>query len=154
MGDLRKANEARRLNGAKGGRPKGAISAETRRRMKAGELFRRRVCRNVNKLFNAQLALAQGGVVLFRIDGEGAHRRVTDPDEMCALLDLPEEERDQVLVVVAQKPDNHAIADMLDRTFGRPTQPLGPIDDSWRPLFQLPAGLTGPDVSPAREHGE
>jgi hypothetical protein len=124
---------------------------ETRRRLKAAAIFRQRVCKHVQRLFNAQLALAEGGVTLFRVDAEGNHRRVTDPDEMQGLLDLPDEERHQVLVVVSNKPDNHAIADMLDRAFGRPTQPLVSDGDAmWRPLFALPTGAA-PSVSPTPE---
>jgi hypothetical protein len=111
------------------GRPKGSLAQSTIERMAAEEAFKARVVNAVDRLFNSQLALAQGVTQLFRIDevgtGKDKHREhtlVTDPDEMKRVLDEVEGEGtvdENYYYLTTKAPDNKAIDSMLDRTFGK-----------------------------------
>lgn len=127
------------------GRPKGSISEATKEKIRVEAAHQKRILGVVDRLFNSQLALAEGVMHLFRIEetGEGRNKRrehvlVTDPDEIKRFLD----ETDGVAGVVdggeyyyisTKSPDNKAIDSMLDRVFGKAAQKQ-PLDDDGEPL--------------------
>lgn len=136
------------------GRPKGSLDTRTLEKKEAEKLFTDRVMKNVDKLFNAQMSIAEGCSYLYRIDqiGEGSKKReehvlVTDPDEIKQYLDG--ETEGAYYYITTKTPENKAIDSMLDRVFGKAvTKIAGAGDDGEikvkltnygdRPSVQLP----------------
>lgn len=129
------------------GRPKGAASQRTLERMAAKRQFINRVIKSTDELFNAQLDKAVGQTFLFvKItdrDSKGKVRRVyhemvTSPTIIIEYLDGELEGGDSIsdedhYYYISTKPaDNLAIANMLDRAYGKPTEKVelgGPGED-------------------------
>ena len=95
--------------------------------------YRRRVARATDSLFNSQYANAVGNTYVYKIveTGEGRnskkiHVLVTDPQEIKEILDTHMGAsglvNDEYYMITTAKPDNAAIKDMLDRTYGTATQ--------------------------------
>lgn len=111
------------------GRPKGSMNAETLERKRAGEEYRLRIAEHAEHLFNAQFSLAVGTQLLFRVDHDekGSPKpavQVTDEKEIKQFIDElgaqdGEMNGSSYYFIAAQKPDNKAIKDMLDRSFGK-----------------------------------
>ena len=81
-------------NGKKGGRPKGSLNQATLEKKEIEKQFGQRVLNAVDRLFNAQMSIAEGTSYLYRIDEEGEgknkkrkHVLVTSPEEIRAYLD-------------------------------------------------------------------
>jgi hypothetical protein len=137
--------KAARENGKKGGRKTGKTPAIIERDA-AIKIFRDKVAKNADNLFQWQLGLAKGAQYLFRIDKEwvktGSKKNgeengfwrnkkpvlVESPTEMMQYLEdelcSGDAEDDQdpgaaYYFLVAKDPSNQAIDSMLDRTFGR-----------------------------------
>jgi hypothetical protein len=108
------------------GRPKGKKTARVLEREAVLRAFRDRVAAQADGLFNAQIRLAEGCQLLFKKSkaASGKHVLVTDPEEIKAFLDGDEATRAEYYYIATEKPNNEAIRDMLDRTFGKPTQGL------------------------------
>lgn len=114
------------------GRPKGSISEEKRIEQEAIRQFKLRVANRVDKLFNAQVSVAEGVQVLIRkepvLDESGKIKRyqhvvVQDDEEICHVLDEGLGEVDGAYYYLTKKsPDNKALDSLLDRAFGRPQQ--------------------------------
>lgn len=116
------------------GRKPGSLSRKTIERRKAEVALHQRILGVVERLFNGQLALAEGTSFLFRIDetGKGKDKRrehvlVTDPGEIKDYLDgllegSTSEGDDLYYYIQTKSPDNKAIDSMFDRVFGRATQ--------------------------------
>ena len=120
--------EASRRNGRKGGRPKGAKSKATLEREAVLRAFRERVMGSAHRLFNAQMSIAEGCSFLYRVEEttvkgkkDRKHVLVTDENEIRRYLD-GEVEADDYHYITTERPNNLAIADMLNRAFGRPTE--------------------------------
>jgi hypothetical protein len=108
------------------GRPKGKRSLEAIAQELAIKAVQCRRIKALDKVFNAQLALARGCTYVYEIveTGEGKtkkseHVLVTDPDRIKAFLDG---EPDTYMFITTEKPDGKMIVDMLDRAAGKPTQ--------------------------------
>jgi hypothetical protein len=117
-------------NGKKGGRPKGSLNKTTLEKKKVEEAFTQRVLNAADRLFNAQLALAEGTTHVFKIveTGEGKQKKrehvlVTDPEEIKAFLDEYDggsgEMNGEYYYLTTKAPDNRAIDSLLDRAFGK-----------------------------------
>lgn len=129
------------------GRPKGSMNKSTRERMIAKRRFVNRVIRSSDKLFNAQLDKAIGEkylmVKITERTPRGAVRReyheiVDDPKVILEYLDgeldngTPIGDADHWYYMTTKPADNLAIANMLDRAYGKPTEKveLGGTDES------------------------
>lgn len=109
------------------GRPKGKLDKRTIDRNKIKAAYLDRIAKNADELFNAQFSLARGLQMLFMIetDSKGNKRpaqQITDTKTIKQYLDgeLNGEGSDEYYFIAAQKPDNKAITDMLNRSFGKP----------------------------------
>jgi hypothetical protein len=125
------AGQASIENGKKGGRPKGSLNQATIEKREAEKQFIDRVVKSVDKLFNAQMSLAEGCSYLYRIEetGEGKnkvkkHVLVTSPEEIKAYLDGDVDESDYYYITT-DAPDNKAIDSLMDRAFGKARQTIG-----------------------------
>jgi hypothetical protein len=111
------------------GRPKGKKDPETIEREKVAAAIQRRRLRVADRIFNAQLAIAEGASFVFEVieTGEGKskkreHVMVTDPARIKAFLDG--ERGDNYTYITTEKPDGKMIADIFDRAFGKPPQAI------------------------------
>lgn len=148
-----------------GGRPKGVRNKDTLVKEAMLDIFKKRTARAMHQLFNAQISIATGVQILYRIDKEyvqtgkskGFWRAkkpviVTDPDEIADYLDglirngeATEESQDPgaaYYYITVEKPENQAIDSLIDRTFGRSRQPVTPVDEQGRLItFLVPAAI-------------
>jgi len=110
------------------GRKVGSLDPINKLRIKTEKEMQRRIMKNVNKLINAQMSLAKGCSFLYRIDkdedGKGKKAElVTSKKEILGHFDGKYDDDDSVYYyITAQKPDNGAIKDMIDRVYGKPIQ--------------------------------
>lgn len=110
------------------GRPKGSENEDTKRRRLASSLFKDRVAKHANKLFNAQLDKAVGEKFLFvkrTINAGKKNERteteiVTDPEIIKQYLDdeLNQQGDDDFYFISTKGADNYAIESLLNRAFG------------------------------------
>lgn len=102
------------------GRRKGQKSAATIEREAALRLLQNRIARHADDLFNAQFTLARGCQLLYRAPKKGGkHVLVTSPETIRQFLDGELQTEDYVYLAT-ERPNNFAISDMLDRSFGKP----------------------------------
>lgn len=126
------------------GRPKGVQSVETRRRAAALEAYKKRVRLQTQRLLDAQMTMAMGVTTLWRIpkvveerknkDGEVVNSRerngkpeiVTSQRDVEKYLagDFDNDPKADYYFITTDKPDNRALDSLLDRTYGKATQPL------------------------------
>ena len=132
-------SEKRKLAGAKGGKAKkGKKSLKTIERTEALRQYRERVSLLVDKLLNAQIELALGSSYLYRMNTNGKATRVTDEDEIKAYFDGDfDGDNETYHHTTVRDPKIEAVRDMLDRTFGRPTENLKVTDNSTFSLKNL-----------------
>lgn len=121
--------EASRRNGAKGGRPKGSKEAATLEREAVLKAYRERVCRQAQRLLDAELTVAQGCSYLYRKPKKaekGETRKaelVKDEETIRKFLDGElDHDEDDWYFITAEKPDTFTIRGMFDRTFDKPGQ--------------------------------
>lgn len=110
------------------GRPKGSENEDTKQRRLASSLFKDRVAKHANKLFNAQLDKAIGEKYLFVKTtvnkGKKNERQetsiVTDPEIIKQFLDdeLNQDGADEWYFISTKGADNYAIESLLNRAFG------------------------------------
>jgi len=122
------------------GRPKGSISAATKRAMRIKRQYEERARKHATELLNAQLSLATGVQMLFVIhtDSKGVRRKpemITDPETIKKFLDENEgvdgtlksdkkgadskSKVEDYYFMTTKVPDTRTISDMLDRMFGK-----------------------------------
>lgn len=112
---------------------KGTKFKRTLDREEALKDYRIRVTKITDQLFNSQFTNAVGNVYIYQIvetgQGEKTKRKhvlVTDPTKIAEILDETGGDSGVVgedyFIVTTEKPDNAAIKDMLDRTYGTATQ--------------------------------
>lgn len=134
--------EQARINGAKGGRPKGVKNAATLERDAVMAAWKQRVYHFADNLLDSQMTLARGQMFLYRIDkeyvitgkGKGFWRKmrpvqVGDEEEIRNFMDKeadgtnPSEDDSEsgssYYYITAKEPSNQAIDSMLDRAAGR-----------------------------------
>ncbi len=131
------------------GRKEGSLNKKTIEKQKAEKAFVQRILQSVDRLFNAQLSLAEGSTFLYRVDevGEGKDKRrehnlVTDPEEIKEVLDETDGAGGTVdetyYYITTKAPDNKAIDSLLDRAFGKPLSKTALTDPEGKSLpFQL-----------------
>lgn len=110
------------------GRPKGSENADTKRRRMAASIFKDRVAKHADKLFNAQLDKAVGEKFLFvktTVNKGKKNERtetsiVTDPETIKMFLDdeLNQQGDDDYYFISTKGADNYAIESLLNRAFG------------------------------------
>lgn len=141
-GELEKLNEKSSWGGARenAGRPLGSQNKATIEKKTAELEFKQRILRNLDKLVNSQLAIAQGTNHVYKIveTGEGSKKKrehilVTDEDEIKEFLDAYEGGSGQMdndyYYITTKIPDNRAIDSMIDRVFGKSMQPTDITSD-------------------------
>jgi hypothetical protein len=118
------------------GRPKGKKDPETIERERQAALLQRRRLRVVDRIFNAQLALAEGTTFVYEVVQVGTakhpkeeHRVVTDPERIARFLDrerlgAADDPNENYMYITTEKPDGKMIADIFDRAFGRAPQAI------------------------------
>lgn len=141
------AGKTSKENGKKGGRPKGSKNPETLLKEATLAEFRNKVMKSADVLFNSQLHLATGQTYLYKIEKElqvgpkggkkyvsSRPKVVTNTWEIESYLQglIKEGDKDDendpnatYYFLTTKDPDNKAIDSMLDRTFGKSTQPIG-----------------------------
>lgn len=121
------------------GRKKGSKSATTLERERMFEEYRQRILKKLEPIFQAQFSLVRGTAYLYRIEerkgGHKEHILVTDPNEIGRVLEkigIGEAGTvdDEYYYITVKAPDNRAIDSMLDRVFGKATQPIGGDKDN------------------------
>lgn len=148
--DLSKGNwGGARINA---GRPFGSKNTATLHKEKIRRALEQRILRHADRLANAQLKLALGGMYLFRIDtitnekGQKIKQRpvlVEDIEEIIDYLDWAEADGQEVnddykyYFITAKDPDGRAIENLLDRTFGKPIQGIAIETDKSNEFEQL-----------------
>lgn len=114
------------------GRPKGSKNPETITREAAAKIFKDRVAKNVDRLFNSQLDLAVGEKYLMVVHTNGKGSRikrettiVTDIELIKKFLDEELENTDSDYYYMTTKPaNNQALEGMLNRSFGKAAESL------------------------------
>lgn len=119
------------------GRPVGSKNFTTLHKEKIKRAFDQRILQNSDKLLNAQLKVALGSIMVFRIDTETDDKGrkikqrpvlVSDIEEIKDVLDYEYGDGDcpnddsAYYFVTTKEPNSQAIDSLFDRTFGRPTQ--------------------------------
>jgi len=117
------------------GLPKGTVLEKTKEKRIALEEFRKRVRKNIDKLYNAQFGLATGLTYVYQVvetkNKKGDTKRenvlVTNSEEIKKVLDdLDGGDAGKVdeayYFITTQKPDNKAIDSLMDRAFGKSQQ--------------------------------
>lgn len=125
------------------GRPKGTVEPQTIERMEALQRFRSRVAKSVDKLYAAQLSLATGVQMLFRIEidekgKESKPEMVSDQEEIQKYLagDFTEDHA-KYYFLATERPNNQAIDSLMDRTFGKAQQNVKVEDERPNPLLEI-----------------
>jgi hypothetical protein len=137
------AGNASKLNGKKGGRPKGTKSAVTLEKEAVLKVFRERVMRSADILFNSQMSLARGQQFLYKIEKEfiktpkgGYYRNkkpriVTNQEEIELYLegaikngdmDCDYDPASTYYFLTTKEPNNQAAESLLDRALGKSVQ--------------------------------
>lgn len=112
------------------GRPKGRLSDHVRERRIAEQEFRDRVIRSKDALMNAQMNLAMGVQMLYKIttDKKGNRSKpelITDqPTIEAYLADELGDEENEYYFITTERPDNRALDSLFDRSFGKAKQPI------------------------------
>jgi len=104
---------------------KGFQYPETLVRKKGLRAVKARIAGHAQRLINAQLQLAYGCSVLYKIveiDGKTKHVIVKEDEEIRQYLDREFEGGAVHYYIAKDKPDNKAIDSLLNRSFGKPIQ--------------------------------
>lgn len=140
--------EKNKINGNKGGRPRGSMTRTAKERKEALEAYKNRVAGNMDMLLDGQLTAARGMSFLYRIDtvmvGKRKERKpavlVEDPNEIKDYLDGEYDgEEDTYYFITTKAPDQRAIDSMQDRTYGRSAQSIDLKDDEGNSILFLMA---------------
>lgn len=134
-------NMARAGNNHKGGRPKGSKDKSTIEKERVLAEYRKKIMQHADILFKNQMHLAQGVSYLYKfVKGKQKPVLVTNPEEIEEYITSEmgqhiknEDKIDKdanYYFISTERPDNRAIDSMLDRTFGRATQPIGGDKDN------------------------
>lgn len=126
------------------GRKKGSKDKATIEKERVLAEYRQKIMQHADILFRNQMHLAQGVSYLYKwVKGKQKPVLVEDPKEIeqYILTEMGEivNKEDKIdknatyYFISTERPDNKAIDSMLDRTFGRATQPIGGDKDN--PLY-------------------
>jgi uncharacterized protein YggU (UPF0235/DUF167 family) len=122
------AGEISKRNGQKGGRPKGKKNQTTLEKEAILEAIKQRIFQKADQLIGAQFSIAEGCSYLFEIihykegkEKKSKHVLVKDPEEIKRYLD-GDAEPDKYYFITTDRPDDKALANLLDRAFGKPKE--------------------------------
>ncbi len=130
------------------GRKPGVMEKATLDRIRALERYKKRVMKHTTQLLDAQMTLALGVTTLWRIPKEEITKTDKEGNEyvVATKKGKPEMVTSSIMVekylagefeddpkadwyfITTDKPDNRALDSMLDRTYGKATQPLSAAD--------------------------
>jgi len=137
--------EKNRINGHKGGRPKGSKAAKTLEKEKTLEAFKQRVFRASSRLFTSQFQSAIGVTFVYRIDRLGKNKEiekhilVEDPKEIETALNQIEAGENGgdngYYYISVKEPDVRASSVLLDRAYGKPTESIEHSGRDGRPMI-------------------
>ena len=110
------------------GRPTGRKNKATKEKEVAEAELRQKILGSINRLFNAQMALAEGVSYLYRIDQtkKGEKRKpvlVTSSEEIQQYL-MDDVDSDSYYYISTERPDGRALDSMFNRVFGTPKQSM------------------------------
>ena len=110
------------------GMPKGKVLPKTVERKRELAEIRKKIRKNADRLINAQMQLALGCSFLYKLVDKGTGKKefviVQDKEEILRYLNREFENTDIYYYIGTDKPDNKAISNLLDRAYGKPTQPV------------------------------
>lgn len=133
--------ESARINGRKGGRPKGSVSSQTLDKAAAREMVRQRVIERLGPLLDAQMAHAEGiKYLVVRNVKTGKFERVTK-ERMDGLLESGKDDELERLEVWDKDPSVQAFTDLLNRALDKPAEQKQEIDLTVRGDADLVARL-------------
>lgn len=134
------------------GRPKGKKNSATLEKEAILKEYRQKILKSADVLFNAQITLARGQTYLYKIEKEeiigpkgGKSYKNKRPELVTSQWEIEDylqgliEEGDKddeddpnaaYYFLTTKDPDNKAIDSMLDRTWGKSTQPLAGDKDN------------------------
>lgn len=135
------------------GRKPGVVSEQKMILNTQKKIMQERIAKNVDKLLNAQMNLALGQTMLFvkitERDSKGKairvyHERVESQETIKEYLDDPEAlNTDENYYYITTRPaSNQAIANLLDRAFGKPKENIELGEDPDAPLPKHGTGTT------------
>lgn len=135
------------------GRKPGVVSEQKMVLNEQKKLMQERIAKNVDKLLNAQMNLALGQTMLFvkitERDGKGKvkrvyHERITSEDAIKEYLDDPDALNDDehYYYITTRPGNNQAIANLLDRAFGKPKENIEMSEDPDAPVGKHGTGTT------------
>lgn len=144
--------EQARINGMKGGRPKGSVDKRTLLRNRVEKKVQEMIVRKSAALVRAGMSVALGQQFVYRIDEEfeddtvrtnkdgeeivtkgklkkRVHVLVTDPQEIESALDQMEGhgiggDNDEYYYITTKEPDYKAIDMLMSRAYGKPKESL------------------------------
>jgi hypothetical protein len=111
------AAQTSRLNGRKGGRPKGRKSTATLSKEAARDYVRQRVVAELEPLLDAQIAHAKGISHFFLRNRQGQFEQVTDPKMIAAALNIGEE--GTYYWIFTKDPSTQAFTDLMNRALDK-----------------------------------
>lgn len=116
------------------GRPKGRLNKTTLDAMAVKKAYQDKIRMNADRLFNAQMNLAEGATMLFCVkkDKKGNSLKpelVTNADEISKFIEEcggydGKMNGDTYYFLTTKMPDSRTISDMLDRAMGKPDATL------------------------------
>jgi hypothetical protein len=119
------------------GRPEGSLNKNTVEQKIAEEEIRQRVLRSKDQLINAQMNLAEGIQMLYKIVKDEDGKKVGKPELVTSQIEIEEylageyEGGDSdYYFITTERPDNKAIDSLFDRVFGKAVQRVGNPDGS------------------------
>ena len=91
--------------------------------------YKLRILKNVNRLFNAQMQIAEGCSFLYRKEKNeegvmGKAELVTDPNEIQDYIDEEYDEDKKYYYITTKEPSVKALDSFIDRVFGKPKQSI------------------------------
>lgn len=155
-------SDAARVNGKKGGRPRGRKNNATLKREAVLKAMQQRIMQATDLLLDAQFSKARGQQFLYKIekyyekvsDKEGKVRqilRAKPPKLVESQYEIRKYIESEVLsfngemrnnepdadyyFMTTKEPDTHAIDSLFSRTFGRSVQPVTVTDDDGKSIF-------------------
>lgn len=121
------------------GRKEGSENVETKVKRVAKKELVNRIIKSKDNLLNAQMNLAQGVQMLYRIekDEDGKQKKpelVIDQLEIEGYLAGEYEGQGDYYFITTERPDNRALDSLLDRAFDKSKQPLVGGDEDDNPI--------------------
>ena len=142
------------------GRPKGALSEATKENLKVQKVLRAKILKSADKLYQSQMALANGCSFLYCVttNKKGIRSKpelITNQKKIEEYLrGKLDNEQSEYYFITTEKPDGRAIDSLMDRVFGKAPQSvdmtsdgekLGPIEAVFKAISGKTAGIPEED---------